>query len=254
MGSLTSQDPAVRELQRQVAEISSIVSSPTMVNQYLDKKSKDIINTVVGDSILDIAWTKYFYYSTFFESIDGYNNHNDGSGATICTSQFVTMNTGATANSVVYLQKSPLDQNVLRWDREARVRFGAGFSPTANGTIYLSVGDFHNLGDAANATHYGFLIHNNALFGSCSFGTAQSTVNLNTPVISQIFTLEARYLPGVRIDFFVDNLLKGSITTNLPTKEVATSVMPFFETYLTNGSDASSNGMAISWFEYIQKR
>ncbi len=61
-----TQDPAVQQLQRQVAELSSIVKKPTKIDRYLDQSSKDIINDVVSDSVIDTVWNRYFYYHTFY--------------------------------------------------------------------------------------------------------------------------------------------------------------------------------------------
>ena len=64
--------------------------------------------------------------------------------------------------------------------------------------------------------HFGFIVENGQVKGSCADGTTQSkTANLQTLVAEGIYALKAIFYPG-QVDFYIDGVLKGSLTTNLP--------------------------------------
>jgi len=78
----------------------------------------------------------------------------------------------------------------------------------------LSTGLIHETGGG-----FGFQHIPGTLQGISRNGTATTTVDLLTGLgtVSYTWSLEAIFTPGVDIKFYVDGVLKGTITTNLPT-------------------------------------
>lgn len=70
----------------------------------------------------------------------------------------------------------------------------------------------------AGNDHYGFKNVNNEIFGICSDNVDQSiTAALATIAATPyIALLEARFFVGKRVDFYIDDVYKASLTTHLP--------------------------------------
>jgi len=66
--------------------------------------------------------------------------------------------------------------------------------------------------------HFGFkILSGGAVWGTCADGTTESTVNLNTSLNEAVYyVVEAVLTPGVKVEFYIGGVLKGEITTNLP--------------------------------------
>ena len=58
-----------------------------VLDRNLDVFSKQVIKDTIKDSIIDIVWNDYFYYSTYFESLDGWNLVDSSSGTTSLVSR-----------------------------------------------------------------------------------------------------------------------------------------------------------------------
>lgn len=218
----------------------------------IDENSKKIISDVINDKILDLVWTKYYYYSTFFESIDGYTQTTGGTGSVDISDTRIAVNTGATNGSSAELQKNPTNQTILRWDRESRFRINFDVSATTNQEIRIAIGDASN---GIQDSHYGFWVDDSTLKGTASNGTTSASVTLKTISSSTPYDIEARFYPGKRVDFFVDGKLLGSITdqSKLPSADTTKTFIPFFTFYIEN--QAGEVKIAeCSWFEYIQER
>jgi hypothetical protein len=240
MATQTS-DPAVQELQRQVAELSNSVNSTSQLDQNLDVKSKDIIRQIVSNSLFDILWDTTYQYFTEFESLDGFNTTTGvgllGGGAYIVTS-------GSGTNfQLINKYTSPS----FVFDSTKRSNFRAVISvdqiTAQNGKIQT--------GSSADEG-YGFTFVNAAL----SIATIHGGITYSTPTSfvlngTDVFLLEARYYPSQKVDFFVDKVLVGTLTSNLP------SISAFSGSIWSAGiteSEASSKILHICSVEYLQSR
>ena len=241
-----------RKINDLAGRVNILESKPGFLDRNLDNLSKEIIEDVVSDRIIDIVWNDYFYYSTFFEGSAGYRIDFSGSGSTVIAATHIAVKTGTTNASTAYFQKRPANQKVLKWDKESRFRLQFDVSEVTNQEVRMSVGDSS---DGVTDSHYGFFVDNAILKGTSSFNTTTETVTLLTITASTTYNLEAQYFPGNRVDFYVNDDFKGSVSdgNKLPSKE-ATAVYTDFFTFFIKNTAAEAKIAECSWFEYIQQR
>jgi len=224
------------------------------LNFPLDSKDKAILKEAVkerlGDVILDTVWDDYFYYMTFFESLDGWNGTNfDTSqfvkvnkGVSFLTSGIIQVSAGPTDTNGTQIDKSPLNQPILTYDRVQRFRTQVKAVTINEIDAFIVIGDDPSL---ANKAHYGFQIEENTLRGLCGDGTAtNATIDLLTLSGGENLVLEARLLPKEKITFYVsttgmDGLKeRGTLTTPIPTGGMDDSL---FSTWASILAVAKSN-------------
>jgi hypothetical protein len=155
-----------------------------------------------------------YLFETFFEAIDGY--YIDKPGAEVCEvdKNDLEIDLLSTANSYVTLTKDVDRQNpVMTWDKERRLRFAIWAKSYTD-----KFGDFDMIlaYDADTGNHIGFLIRDGVLKGSVGNGSAQTTVDLYTIGVSTwtyAKRLELHHYPNTRVDFYIDDVLTGTIDT-----------------------------------------
>jgi hypothetical protein len=160
------------------------------------------------------------YWSTFFESLDGYAKLENGGTVDFDvlspSSQVVgvQMKTAATTDENVYLIKDNFYNSFLSFDTDFRIRSNIRIWQNTNQTIYITSG-----GNITN-DHIGFKIVDNEIFGSCADGTTQSlTDSLLTLSAGMVLKLEARLKVGNKVEFTITRSgteYIGELSTNLP--------------------------------------
>ncbi len=258
-----AQDPAVQQLQQQVAALSAIVKQPGSLDRYLDPNTKTIIQQIVQDSIIDIVWGKYFYYYTPFEyvGIVGGNGQgwdlNDSSGTLSgAYTSGVQLSTGTTSGDTSSIFKSaPFATSVLSYNVNSRFRTSIFLTGTANQTAYITVGQ------AATGTdyHYGFKIVGSTLYGIIGKGTSDTSIALATLSANQIVSLEARFSPSTGVTFYSSD--PGSTKTK-SRGILGPSQTPYFPVGAMNGwlqfmittNENARKDLNIQFVEYIQPR
>lgn len=193
----------------------------------------------------DLVWRKYFYYYTFFESVDGLTRTGtvtiDGTG--------VTLNTGAGTASII---KEPLVQasvGSIDFAKHSRIRFGVEFGAGSLSSVvaYFTLGTF-GIGE----NYYGFNISNSTLRGSSSNAntTASNAIDLQTLSVSTSYELEARFYPNVKkIIFSVNGVQRGILRSDLPTGTSANVLSAIIGT-----TDSATKTVVVSYHEILQKR
>lgn len=155
-----------------------------------------------------------FHWFTMFEGI----STSYGTQGTIAINQSsVSIATSASANTEAELQKvATLFSSEFSWARDRKFRTVIKFTDTANQTCYIVTGAGQII---ANTTrHFGFKVVDSTIYGSCADGTTQAlTASLGTFSAGNTRSLEARFTAGSRVDFYINGVLSGSLTTNLPT-------------------------------------
>ncbi|HEC65256.1 MAG TPA: hypothetical protein ENI23_08180 [bacterium] len=237
----------------------------------LDTFSRNTLKDATSSDIIDIFWDKYYYYFTFFESVDvtaivSQANDSDGSveenisiplpgvwhlqgigtASLVYDSTGITLSTGSTLNSKAWMQKLPAYQNILRWDKHSRFRTGFQLSDDDDQNVWLVVGQ------STGTNSYGFKIVGNSLMGSINDGSTETlTASLLTISKSTTYTLEARFYPDSHVDFYIDGILKSSISgSNFPSGTTRTDLAEFF-IWTTASADKQ---LSVSFFEYLQER
>lgn len=227
---------------------SGLSDNTNIVNRISPTLELKVVEDAVSDTILDIVWNKYFYYYTFFESLDGFST----TGTVTIGSAGVQLVTGGSAGDKAAFKKVPLNQNILDFNKEQRFR--CNFETTS----VTAVRSFAVVGNrfSANQSYYGIGIFDGVVSGMVSDGTTLGFANLNlTVAANENHDYEARLYPGSRVDFYVDGVVRGSIayTSILPQNTNTTYNTNFYEIGLET-TEAVAKTMHVSEFEYIQQR
>lgn len=252
----------VEQIKRTVQNLESasrtqqIGSSP--INRTIGTVDKKILEDTITDSIIDIVWNKYFYYNTYFESLDGWNLQDTSAGSSIVSRLGVHLVTGASTNDISSIDKEPVYQNVLSFDVESRFASAIFVNTVSAIEAFVGVGFVNN---GATGEHYGFFIDDSTLYGTCANGTSQTTVALMTittnhpTTVDPIYFVEARFYPGSKVEFYVKTdysgvfIHRGTITTNLPKGAMFEWLSAQVKTTTTSAAEIRFGNM-----EYIQRR
>lgn len=214
---------------------------------------RQFLRTNLGDVMLDVAWNDYFYYRTVFEDVNqDLFSCTPGTGA-LCPASSVApdglvLNTEAAAiNDFAEVEKTPLADSGLAWDKRQRMRIGFRPEFVAAQTIYMVRGSRNLTGP-----YYGAKIVNATLKGVSYDGTTETTVDIATLTAATSYVFEARYMPGENIVFLVDGVQIGVLNASLPNPSDAT-VRGFYDFYLRTDANVGKT-LTIAFFEYIQKK
>jgi len=176
-----------------------------------------VAQSIVEDKLRDYNVTPIklgtLVFSSFFESLD---NYNKSSGCTysilyrcvLLTTTAVQYN-DQFCNFIVVL---PLFE--LSWDKdrffETRVRLNSNADLEA----------FIGVGPGIDPGCVWFYFKNGKIYGKCGFGGASSEVELCNYSANVKYGLYFEFFAGDHVDFYVDNVLKGSLDTNLPSGSI----------------------------------
>lgn len=164
------------------------------------------VNTINGISSGNFSRND-FHWVTLFESLDGFLTQNATLDQTALT---LTSGLGG-AGANAYITKQPTYPPIaLSWGKDRTIKTRLKINQTVTQTIWAVTGD-----DVSTARHIGFKIVDNTLYGTVADGTTESTVDLGS--YDDVHDLKCSLIAGVRVDFFVDDILMGTITTNIPT-------------------------------------
>jgi len=246
-----------QELQRQLNELQQKVYSmdsvrlPYPIDAVSVKSLQRAVSDFLPDLLFDTVWNSHYFYSSVFDSVDG--TAKGGTGGTVgIVSGRVEVNTGAVSGNNPILEKQ-LPGNMLRWDKQQRFRSEFTVDSVTNTEGVIAIGDY----DFASPTYYGFRIINNDLYGIVSnLGSSTQTVSLKTLTANLYNIVEARYLPGDGVVFYVDGVQKVKVITNLPgstTASPAYFARDFFS-FMMKTTDANAKIMRPFSFEYIMKK
>ena len=205
-----------------------------------------LIDTKNLESFVNVNWSKYFRWFTFFESLDGYSKQ--GNAPTIDETGVILTTTNVGGN-FSHLLKNPAT-NILKFNTNTKFKLdinpGAGCFTSS--TIYLTVGTW-GIGES----YFGFEILDGVLYGSSSnpdtIATNKTTLATLSDSVST-YTLEARLYDKGRIDFYLDNVQKGTVSTEIPIKQSFADIVFFY----LKTDNAAVKTITIPYFEYIQER
>ena len=217
------------------------------------------------EQAMNLVWNKVWYFNTIFEAVDGYDVILGGAGGGVVVDpDGIVLSTGPTTNNSATFHRAPNPSlggataaiDILSWNKPQRFRTSFVVNSVANITAYMTRGA--DLG--STYPFFGFKISNATLQGVARDGNAsgETTVDLATIVATTNYVVEARFLPGTRIEFYLLNNttkifeLKGQLTTDLPVSTNA-NTEAFFE-YLVSTQANADKQLASAYFEYVQER
>ena len=249
-----------QELQRQLNELQQKVEQmdAQRLPYPLDPNSRSVLERVTDDFLLDkvfdLTWKKMFHYLTTFESLNttnsGFGTTFVGSGTATADGTQVALATGATSGNSTEINKRPSWYGLATFNQKSNFRSTFVVDSVASQTAYIIVG--------ATGSHdyYGFKITNGTLYGVTKDGTTENAVSLQSILASTSYNIEARYVPGSGVSFYVNSTFKGKSTANLPRPYVSgVGVVNhnLFDIIITT-NEAVAKSMRMSFFEYLQFR
>lgn len=227
----------VKELEGRLEAVAK--DANVYLDRDIDNQSKDIIGQVISKRIPVLWWDEIFYMSSVFESIDRLLTAGTGSGY-ISSNGLALDNTGGTISTLLSQEiNSPIDakketfiSSTVKIDDVSDAIFNLDFISDGSKQVRITV-------DAGT------------IKGKSTGTSGTTTITLGTATDNQILTLEAHYFPGVKIEFFVNDVLAGTITTNLP--PLTTSVDRLIGFALENPSPGTTAIATVTYFSLLQR-
>ncbi len=236
----------------------------TQLKNPLDPVTKALIRKEIEDNFQDFLfekfWKELFYFSTFFESIDGWSLLNTGITSGILSTS-VRLITGSTTGQASGISKLPETVDGLFTYNEVsgfRSSFILGVAAGNNSAVEFSIGIGSCISaNSATVKHYGFRLVNSTLYGVVGNGSTETLVTVLTGIaVDTIYEIEARLYSGRKAVFSVSDgnnkklKERGAINRELPVGDITVS---WIEIQIKTTENAPKE-VFIDHFEYIQHR
>lgn len=187
---------------------------------------------------------------SFFESLDGWGVYAPGSGTVSMSGDKIILSTGGAAGELAgIIEQYAYPPGVMTWAKKRSFKLKARvdvFSDAAS-MIYICTGY-----ESANQWGFGFRFTNTMVRGFSKNGGAEQYVNLVTGLTAPYTRdelYEAVFTPGSNIKFYIDGVLRGTLTAGLPT---GTTYAEILFRMLVYASVAVNHQIATSYVKAIQ--
>ena len=166
-----------------------------------------------------------FEWRTLFESLDAFEQSNSNTGSITLDGDGITLDTGATSGSRAKIWRSVwIEHSQLTWNkpRRAKVKILHYDNNVSNQRVWIAMGWIPDtaFSDPWTATyrHVGITIADGIAYGSVANGTNRSeSAGWSVPTTPEAAALyEMVFYPGSKAEFYMDGVLKATITENLP--------------------------------------
>jgi len=189
-------------------------------------------------------------FETFYESLDGFLTQNLGSGLIDFIPGGIRLSSWGSPSSGAWLKKI-LDYHplALSWLKKRSIvaKLSVSIEDTTSWENYLSAGDFMD-----PTLGFGFRFAPSGIKGWCSNGGSKNEITLidyMMPPWAINAKFEAIFYPGEKVVFFINDVLKGQLTSELPTGDSLANYLLGLEVY-SNG--AATNIIQTSYARMIQ--
>ena len=153
------------------------------------------------------------FISDMFASVDNYDISNAGSGSVVNYTTGIVLQTATTASSSARLMRSLWTQYPeSSWDKDRKWRIYARFYGDTSSTGTWFAGTAYS----ETSRGLGFYIDDGKLYSHCHNGTTQTRnllIDYGAGALSKSLTLSIDFDAGVSAKFYVDGVLKDTITT-----------------------------------------
>ncbi len=260
----------VQELEKKVGELEKNQENITnldknLLDNRLQESMKGVFKEFLVDFIYETVWKEFLHFSTIFESIDGYTVTVTGAGGVVVDPDglLITPTGGGADPGTALLARAPnpslggSDRSIpyLSWKQPSAIRANFMISAVSNLLAYIVRGNDPTLG----ISFYGFKMDDDTLQGAVHDGTSETAIDLMTIAANTQYIVEAKYYPGDKIIFLVQNSSTkqmeelGVLNSGLMGIEDS-DVDGFFAYYIDNQTTSTLIDMSSNFFEYIQKR
>lgn len=169
-----------------------------------------------GGGLGAYANTDLFYHS-FIETLDGLEQYTSDNGAITLDEQGMMLDSSATSGGYMRIYKYLRFATVpLSWAKVRKIKCRARLRALTNN---LGIIEFKT-GLSGNQLGFGFRIVDGVIKGFCYNGAESITgvlLNFESGPFDETKTLEAVFTPTERVEFYVNDIKLGQVTTNLPT-------------------------------------
>ena len=236
-----------------IADMIAAAAPPSLHHAQHENGGSDEIDAtgLTGAGGSGIGIKDFFIFTSSFESLDGYLQNTAGTGTITLDHPCVILDTGLLATGEARLYKDMQAYFPFpNWGKDAVFSLYATFDSNTsnNGRFRIFCGDSVDFGQI------GFEVEAGVLYGMCAKSSAHATVALQTLGAGSYYEfrfLQAVFTAGSKVEFYVDGVLKGEITTNLPTvTEIFTT---FFSAEVNNLSFAQSKILYLTSFNFVMK-
>lgn len=191
------------------------------------------------------------YYHTFFDSLDGLKVTLVGAGTADVTGTDLELEIDAALNDSVTVRKSLWETYFsLSWNKNRTFRTKIYFESSDDSTIQAWVGT----GFVDTGTGIGFAFYGGKLYARTKIwngGTTDVEIeDLGTSGYEFNETVDIVFTAGVDCKFYIDGVLKATITTNLPTGSGNSGNLVFLK--ITNPAATESGLLTIAEAEVVQ--
>ena len=180
---------------------------------------------IKGDVSLDSVFYNKRYIYTAFESIDAWTEYSTGTGNSDPTLGEVSLDTGATISSIADIHCEVfVEGDAINFSKNPYFQTPLRLSSITNQTVYITNGHYSD-------DCFGFKIIDGDLY-SIHVKAGTSYTNAITGITLTNYNIyKAIYTSGSKIEFYVNDVLKITVTTNLP---IATDVLEKFRYRIQN--------------------
>lgn len=189
-----------------------------------------------------------FHWYSVFESLDGFFKLLAGTGVITLDNKYVAMVTGGDAFSYALLVDELGITNVFTWNKRRKIRTRVYFSHNTQQSITIATGLPESI---PNFPFLRFRIDNAAVKGIICDGTTQTILDLGLNIIAgEAYDFEIRYFPADRVEFYINDILKGTISADLPSGTAEAGVLM----YMRIANDGAANRtIRFSYFDFWQE-
>jgi len=216
-----------------------------------------VVASIVADKIKDWEVIKLggsfdrtdFHWFTFFESLDGFHKAVYGDGTVTLNTSYLEIASGAADPGWAMIVEDVGIYDLFSWDKKRRIRTRVLFSSITQHVVSIANGLAENL-PAQKCVR--FLITNGAVHGYVSDGSAATDLDLSFNLVAATaYNLEIRFFPAEKVEFYIDGVLKGTITTNIPAGTSDAGIMMYIR--IGNWYGAGSKYIRLSYFDVWQE-
>jgi len=200
--------------------------------------------------IPDLYSGKGLFFLDTYNTLDGYRQTKSVTGSILLTSTYVYISTGLTATGRAdILKETGGITSKYSWEKGCNflTRVNVAHGNDSGSLQFIGTGSY---GDGERG--FGFEFINTKIRGYSVNGGTQVYVDLITGLgnaYSANYEFEAIYTPGSKIEFYLDGVKKGEITTQVPT---GTGNRDFLLRHYVRSSENVEHNMYIYYSKFWQ--
>lgn len=192
----------------------------------------------------------HLYYLTLLDTLDAISQQIIGTATITLVPEYLQLKTGTTIHSLARIWKVPYyTVPGTSWAKARKFRTKVRIIALASTNPLIQI----YTGNNSAPLGFGFQITGHSIYGISGNGSSLDFILLETiaaGAIDIIRDLEAVFTPGSKIEFYIDGVKKGEVTTKLPTGITSSQYLLWVEIY---NNAATDDIMLISHWKIYQE-